>query len=320
MSGAVPQGEPEVGVVIVNWNNPEDTITCLDSLHDAQPRPGAVVLVDNASHDDSVARVQTWAKARDVGLSLTEPGNPETQFPQWLTLIRSPSNLGFAGGNNLGLMHLRRTKATHFLLLNNDATVARNYFSELDRGLRTSPEAGLVGGTIYHHPDRERVWYAGGREIPYRALVAHLYDVPESPAPIPTEFVTGCAMTISRMLLDRIGGLPECYFPGYSEDAEYSRRARDAGFQVLYAPKAIVYHKVGATAGHAKTSPSVLQAQVRHRVFYVRRTFRGFERLVALLYLAITKPGKALVEAVAGRPGMGMAVLRGTLEGFLRRV
>ena len=81
------------------------------------------------------------------------------------------------------------------------------------------------------------------------------YDVLESPVPIPTEFVTGCAMTISRRLLDRIGGLPECYFPGYSEDAEYSRRARDAGFQVLYAPKAIVYHKVGATAGHAKTSP-----------------------------------------------------------------
>ncbi len=306
--------------MVVNWNNPDDTIACLESLYDAHLRPAAVVLVDNASHDDSVARVQTWAKAREVGLSLTDTGNPANQSPKWLTVIRSPSNLGFAGGNNLGLAHLRRTKATHFLLLNNDATVAPNYFDELDRVLRTSPEAGLVGGTIYHHPDRDRVWYAGGREIPYRALVAHNYDVLESPVPIPTEFVTGCAMTISRVLLDRIGGLPECYFPGYSEDAEYSRRARYAGFQVLYAPKAIVYHKVGATAGHAQTSPSVLQTQVRHRVFYVRRTFRGFERVIALFYLAITKPGKALAEAMAGRPSMGMAVLRGTLEGFLRRV
>jgi GT2 family glycosyltransferase len=143
-----------------------------------------------------------------------------------------------------------------------------------------------------------------------------MYDVPESGTSIPTEFVTGCAMTISRELVHRIGTLPECYFPGYSEDAEYSRRARENGFQVLYAPKAVAYHKVGATAGHAKSSPRVLQIQVRHRVFYVRRSFHGLERFIALGYLAVTKPAKALLEVIAGRPRMAMAVLRGTVEGF----
>src|SRR6267378_739620 len=230
-----------VGVIVVNWNNPGDTISCLASLLDASPRASEVVLVDNGSEDDSVARIQRWVESQSLGISIVGRGGVPGQHPVWLTVIQSGSNLGFAGGNNLGIEYLRGTDATHFLLLNNDATVSQNYFTELNRVLRSSPTPGLVAGTIYHDPDRARVWYAGGREIPYRALVAHMHDVPESGTSIPTEFVTGCAMTISRELVEGIGTLPECYFPGYSEDAEYSRRAREHGFPVLYAPRAVAY-------------------------------------------------------------------------------
>jgi GT2 family glycosyltransferase len=263
-----------------------------------------IVVVDNASPDDSIATITTWARQFD--------------FP--VELVVAPSNLGFAGGNNLGLsLLLRDPGVTHFLLLNNDATVAPDFFDEIARALAVAPTAGLLTGTIYKSAEHDKVWYAGGREIRSRALIEHLEVVPSDAHPVPTEFVTGCVMLISRAAVTAIGLLADCYFPGYMEDAEYSLRARDAGFPVLYAPRVRAFHKIGASAGPASASPFITQAQVRHRVFYVRRNFVGLERAVALAYLAITKPGKALAETLAGRPQMGIAVLKGAFEGFVRK-
>jgi GT2 family glycosyltransferase len=236
-------------------------------------------------------------------------------------VIESDRNRGFSGGNNLGTDYLlRNTDATHWLLLNNDATVKEDFFAHIAGVVQATPSAGLITGTIYNDPERDRVWYAGGREIPYRALVEHVREVPCDGRPRATEFVTGCAMVLSSKLHEKIGSLPECYFPGYFEDAEYSRRARDAGFSLIYAPRATAYHKVGATADAAMESASILRVQMRHRVYYARRSFRGSERAIALAYLAITKPAEALVETLKGRPRLGWAVLGGTIEGFMNRV
>jgi len=313
---------PVLAAVVVNWNRPADTLACLESLHEARPRPSYVVVVDNGSIDDSVERIINWARQRGIEERVAPPGGEGAAYaPRWLTVIKSAENRGFSGGNNLGVDYLLgNTDSTHWLLLNNDATVKEDFLTHIAEVIRSTSDAGLITGTIYHDSDRQRVWYAGGREVPYRALVEHLHHVPDDGAAKPTGFVTGCAMVVSARLRERIGSLPECYFPGYSEDVEYSRRAREAGFSLIYAPLAVAYHKVGATAGAASESPSVLQAQMRHRVYYVRRNFRGLERQVALAYLAATKPAKALLETLKGRPRLGLAVLRGTIEGFMNRV
>lgn len=306
------------GVILVNWNGASDTIAALDSLRTSDPQPHYVVVVDNRSADDSLARLRAWANGFAPGF--TEQGADGRTAPSWFTLLTSDSNRGYAGGNNVGLRFLREcSDATHFLLLNNDATVAPDFFAHMDDALRARPEAGLLTGTIYEDPARDRVWYAGGRAIPLRALVAHELQVPAGGVPLPTEFVSGCVMLISRELLDRNGPLPECYFPLYSEDAEYSWRAAESGFPVLYAPRAVAWHKVGATVGPARGSPPVTRTQIRHRFFYVRRNFRGSRRALALAYLIATKPGRALVEAVRGRPRMAWAVIMGSVEGLTAR-
>lgn len=315
-----PQLKPPVlAPVVVNWNGAADTIACLESLWGAEPRPSRVVVVDNGSTDNSVGDIERWARA--TGIETTpRPEGATGRSGAWLTLIVAAANRGFAGGNNIGLEYLRReTDATHLLLLNNDATVAKDFFAELGRALEARPDAGLLTGTIFEHPARDRVWYAGGREIRSRALIAHLYDIPSGNEPIETEFVSGCVMLISRQALERIGPLAECYFPLYMEDAEYSVRVRRAGLPVLYAPAVKAYHKVGATVGKAETSPLITRAQVRHRVLYVRRNFPFAQRAVALSYLAVTKPVKALLETVSGRPKIGWAVFRGMIEGFAYR-
>ena len=314
-------GAPRVGVVVLNWNGLADTLECLDSLHAASPAPEVVVVVDNGSRDDSVAGVRAWA--RRAGLDLREVVGDERlaadERPQ-LVLVRLAENRGFAGGNNAGLRLLhRRRDVSHVLLLNNDAAVAPDYFGALAAALRAAPEAGLLSGTIYDHADRAKVWYAGGASLPRRALVLHHEVRPPGDAPLPTAFVTGCAMVVSRRALDTIGALPECYFPAYVEDAEYSLRAHEAGLPVLYAPAPVVYHKLGATAGRSDVSPFVAYLLARHRPFYVRRNLHGLTRLAAIAYLVATKPARAAVELLRGRPAMARAILAGTASGLLSR-
>jgi len=324
LGAAPPRAALAVGVAIVNWNRPQDTVECLDSLLQADPLPARVVVVDNGSADDSVARMEKWAEERGVPVDVERApdGAPGTDHrPPWLTVLASETNRGFSGGNNVALRWLAAdARLGHFLLLNNDATVAADFFAEVAAALREVPEAGLLSGTIYEFADRSRVWYAGGYEVPYRALVLHAYAVPASPAPVATEFICGCSMLISRDAYRALGPLPECYDPAYSEDAEYSIRARKRGMPLVYAPRAAVYHKVGATLGGSPfVVPRVAYLQNRNRVFYVRRNMRSWTRWIALSYLAITKPGRAVVEALAGRPAVAWAMLRGTATGFVSR-
>ena len=312
-----------IGVLVLNWNGYRDTIECLRSLVQALPPPGQIVVVDNASSDDSVGRLRQWAMDQGVPHEVVEaaaqhsPGDPEPARPL-VTFLLSDTNRGYAGGNNLGLRYLEGLSAiTHFLLFNNDATVAPDFFSEIAHALSVVPNAGLMTGTIFESAQPDRVWYAGGHFLPLRALVLHDYEIPSSPEPVATEFVSGCTMLISRDALRTVGPLAECYFPGYMEDAEYSYRVREAGYPVVYAPRATVYHKVGATVGPPSLSPHITYCMNRHRAFFVRRNLRGWVKLVGLGYLAITKPARALLESLGGRPRIGWAVLRGTLAGFL---
>lgn len=303
---------PEFGVVILNWNNAEDTLVCLTSLRSADPLPRYAVVVDNGSVDSSLADIRGWGREQNV--------TGEDGVRPWLTVIEAGANRGFAGGTNLGIRYLGNiSEVTHILLLNNDATITPRFFTDIANAIARCPDAGLIGPTILETGDGWDVWYAGGVEHPLRALYTHSYEVPGSDEPVPTDFVTGCAMVISRALLERIGPLAECYFPAYWEDGEYSFRARHAGFPVVYAPAARVYHKVGATVRAAGLDLVLARAKNRLRVFYVRRNYRGWTKVMACAYLAVTKPGRAAIEAIKGRPRLGLAILEGTFTGFISR-
>jgi GT2 family glycosyltransferase len=294
-------GRASVGVVVVNWNGLADTTTCLQSLAAAAPGPARIVVVDNGSTDGSLETLRA------------------SQADPRVSIIAAGSNRGFAGANNLGLVWLGEDPAiTHFLLLNNDATVHPAFFAQLAQALATAPDAAVMGPTIYVTARPGEVWYAGGHFVPLRALVVHEYSVPKHPGPVPTQFVTGCAMLISRRAWETLGPLPEAYFI-YLEDAEYSWRASAAGLRVLYAPAAIAYHAVGSAIRRSYASPWVERLKAYNRALFVRRNFSRWERWAALAYLVVTKPGRALIEVSRGRPAVGWAVLRGTAAGLLSK-
>lgn len=310
--------DPVFGVVLVNWNGADDTIVALESLLSATPRPDRVMVVDNGSSSESVTRLEHWATTTVPGFAYGDVGNDEARSADaWLTILCASTNLGFAGGNNVGLRGLAtQRQLTHFLLLNNDAIVASDYFAQLADALRAAPDAGIMGCTIFHFPDTERVWFAGGFEDRRRGVALHRYEVPSGSAPVPTEWVTGCAMLISRSLYDVIGGLAECYYPIYCEDSDYSLQARAIGATVMIAPRAYVYHKLGATVGMGEVVPRVAYWQTRHRVFCVRRNYSASERAVAISYLCIAKPVRAAIHVLRGQHAMAGAICRGLYHGL----
>jgi GT2 family glycosyltransferase len=293
-----------VGVAVVNLNARDDTLACLESLVAADPRPARVVVVDNASTDDSARAVGDWI-AYHAGAGFE--------------LLAADSNRGFAGANNLALARLADDPALgHFFLLNNDARVDPRCFAEIRLALAEQPAVGVLGTTIYAPGAPNRVWYAGGSIRKWTALGRHHDLVPQGgPGVVPTEFVSGCAMLIARPVWQALGPLPECYFI-YFEDAEYSLRAAAAGYQVGYAPRPVVWHLIaGAVRRGAVGAATTEYRFAKSRMLFARRNLRGAHRRVAIGYLVVVGLSKALLRTLRGRPVRAWTAFRGTVDGLL---
>jgi GT2 family glycosyltransferase len=218
--------EPRVSIVILNWNSYQVTLDCLLSLRKMDYRNFEVVLVDNGSVDGSPARLLE-------------------NVPE-IRLIRNATNLGFAGGCNVGMRDALRRGTDYVLLLNNDTIVAPDFLTQLVRVAGSDEKIGAVSPKIlfFDHPDRLN--YAGGEHRRWRLFpkvfgLRHLddgtYDKIRE-----VSFLTGCAFLIKAEVVRDIGVLEEVYFHFY-EDIEWSLRVLKAGYKTMYVPSAVIWHK-----------------------------------------------------------------------------
>ena len=213
--------------VVLNWNGGDDTLAALASLEEIP-----TVCVDNGSTDGSDLLV-------------------EQRFPK-VDLIRTGANLGFAGGNNVGIRHALEAGADVVLLLNNDAIAEPGLAVALDHALGARPDAGLLACKILFE-DGKRVQYAGAgfnKWLGYSGRVQT--DGPDELRDVAR--ADGAAMAVTRAAVDRAGLLDTELF-AYVEDVEWSLRLRRAGFAVVLVPGARVRHKgSAATGGRASTT------------------------------------------------------------------
>jgi GT2 family glycosyltransferase len=255
--------------VVLNWNGGDDTLAALESLRGIE-----TICVDNGSADGSDRAV--------------EEGFPEVE------LVRTGANLGFAGGNNVGIRRALERGADWVLLLNNDAVVEPGLREALERATVERPDAGLLGCQVLF-PDGETVQYAGavfrawlgysGRETGHGRTdrfdrldgVDRVVDV---------DRVDGAAMAVSRAAAERAGLLDEKLF-AYAEDVEWSLRARQAGFGVIFVPAARVRHTGSASTGGG-VSPTSLYYDTRNTIVVCERYrplppgLRALRRLVVV--------------------------------------
>jgi GT2 family glycosyltransferase len=222
---------PKVAVVVLNWNGWCDTQVCLRSLRELDYSNVSTYLVDNGSTDGSVERCKA-------------------EFP-WAAVIQNEENLGFAGGNNIGIRRALSDGADYVLLLNNDTVVEPTLLSHLVSAGEQSVRVGIVGPKIYYDSERRRIWFAGGRITP-PGRIGHYgwnqIDQGQCDEPREVDFITGCAMLIKRAVFERIGCLASEFFLLF-EETDFCVRARRHDFICWYEPRATLYHKVSASFG-----------------------------------------------------------------------
>jgi len=224
--------EPKVVIIVLNWNGRDLTLQCLHSLANLNYSNHSIVVVDNGSDDGSVDAVKEH-----------HPG---------VTIIENERNLRWAGGNNVGIEYALDHGADYTLLLNNDTVVDSEMVSELVKVAEKDDSAGILGPKIYYHDRLDLIWYAGGRISWWRGLIWHVgireQDRGQYDRITDVDYITGCAMMIRRAVVQQIGEI-DTDFIAYGEDVDFSLRANNAGYRLIYVPTAVMWHKVSAYWG-----------------------------------------------------------------------
>jgi GT2 family glycosyltransferase len=297
-----------VAVLLVNWNGWGDTLECLESLFRLEGLSLLVILCDNASDDNSLARFRDWADGRlnhcllNTGTlrTLTFPPVPKpipwVEYDQTeairgggehdvpFVLIKCDRNLGFAGGNNVGLRYLLARRGFDYVwLLNNDTVVMPSALSALVTKMESDPVYGICGSTLlrYHAPHRVQA-RGGGYYCKWIGLPWHLGQLGKSTDLVDERrverwinYVVGASMFVSMRFIEDIGLLNESYFL-FFEEVDWVLRSQGR-YRLAYAPASIVYHKVGSSIGTSsnpcKKSLICDWYAVRNRILFTRRFF-----------------------------------------------
>jgi GT2 family glycosyltransferase len=248
---------PQVTAVTLNWNRADDTLACLASLSEQSYPNLHLLVVDNGSTDDSVARI------RDA-------------FPD-VALLAHPHNSGFARGNNLGITQALEQDADYVFCLNNDTWLAPDTIDRLVTAAAQEPA--LLSPIIYYAEDPRRVWGLGGRFNRW-LLEAHeigrgQVDEGQWPDLLDVDFVPACGLLMPRSLLEDVGLFDERFFM-YYEDLDFCRRVQQAGWPIRALTRAKMWHKVSVSSG-GSDSPNERYWMARSSLLYFRKHARSWQ-------------------------------------------
>ena len=257
--------EKLLSIITVNYNGVKDTCELMESLP-LNDESLEVIVVDNASKEDEATVISQ-------------------QFPQ-VKVIRSKQNLGFAGGNNLGI---QAAKGKYLFFINND-TLLRPQTSDLGSlmsRLDSSPKIGMVCPKIRFSWGNQLIQYAGytplspitlrNQSIGYGEEEHGQYDSPH-----PTPYAHGAAMMIKREVIEKAGMMPECYFL-YYEELDWSIMIRRTGYEIWYEPACTIFHKESQATG--QLSPLKTYYITRNRLLFAKRNIPSPTKYLTYCYL-----------------------------------
>jgi len=266
--------ETNVAIIVLNWQGWQDTLECLDSLTNLiSPGLISIIVCDNGSEDESMAQILNWAQQHylpsEIGFFREIPAQPV-----WLpwVLIQTGANLGFAGGNNIGIRYALATQKCEYLwLLNNDTIVEAHALIRLCEYAACHPQYALIGSTLLDYYQREKVQCAGGcRYFPLLTIFRPvgggqpLEVVMQWPATVRLDYVAGAAMWLRAAVIPEVGVLNEEYFLFY-EELDYTQRLIRQGYQIGWCKHSLVYHKGSASVGNRREGN---QAKLQRANYY----------------------------------------------------
>lgn len=295
--------EPRVTAVVLNWNGLEDTLGCISSLREVIFEHLDILVVDNGS------RV---SPAREISDRWSD-----------VEVIELPSNLGYAGGNNVGIRRALASGADYVWILNNDTVVDRESLSQLVAAAERHPKAGVIGAKVLRTDRVDTLWVAWGTVTWRQSLIGLVgEDSPDSERfseECPVPWVPGCSLLFRRQALEAVGAFDEEFF-AYHEDVDWAARASAAGWSSVYCGKATVWHAVhGSSGGVAHYGGFRKYLSARNSVLYARKHGRPWQILWMIVCILATLPAQFARRLVRGEASGIWMKLRGWRDGFLAR-
>lgn len=284
-----------LSIITINYNGLKDTCELIESLP-LEDKSIEVIVVDNASAQDEATII-------------------EERYPQ-VKIIRSKKNLGFAGGNNLGI---KAAKGKYLFFLNND-TLLKPQTSDirsLISRLETSPKIGMVCPKIRFTWGNQLIQFAGYTPLTpitmrNKAIGCGEVDHGQFDTPHLTPYAHGAAMMIKREIIEKVGLMPECYFL-YYEELDWSMMIHRAGYDIWYEPACTVFHKESQTTG--QNSPLRTYYITRNRLLFAQRNQQAMAKYITYLYLiSIVAIRDILKYAFQQRWDLVRATIRGVVS------
>ena len=291
--------QSELSIILVNYNGLADTRECIESIQKHVKLSCEIIVVDNGSKNDEA--------------KLLQPEYPE------VICIRSEKNLGFAGGNNIGIKH---SKGKYILLLNNDTYIRDNSFEFMIQKLESNPDIGGVSPKIKFAFSPDTIQFAGFTalsEITLRNKGIGYGEKDKGQHNLSYEipYLHGAAMMIKRETIKKAGLMPEIYFL-YYEELDWSVRIKEAGYKLYYEPRCTVFHKESQSTG--KKSPLYYYYYTRNRLLFAYRNGNGLNKYLSIIYqitIALVKNNFSFL--LKGEFDIMKASLSGAFDFFLLR-
>ena len=286
--------ECNLSIISVNYNGLKDTCELIDSITFTDNME--VIVVDNGSFEDEAALISQ-------------------RYPQVKT-IRSDKNLGFAGGNNLGI---KAANGKYLFLINNDTIFKDFDIQSLIERLESSPSIGIVCPKIRFAWGNNLIQFAGykplskitvrNQAIGYGKEDKGQYDIPH-----PTPYAHGAAMLIKREVIEKVGLMPECYFL-YYEELDWSMMFLRAGYKIWYEPACTIYHKESQSTRQG--SPLRSYFMTRNRLLLVKRNWESFHKFFAYIYIiGLVIPRDIIKNIISGNMKHVKAIFAGFFDFF----
>jgi GT2 family glycosyltransferase len=284
---------PHISIILVNFNGWKDTIDCIKSLYKQTYNAFNLILVENGSTNESYHELSKWFNSDGndfLELELKENKTFDNDIVSGRTqnfFIKSKTNYGFAGGNNIGISLAEMTNSDFVMLLNNDTIVELNFLERLIDFKNKNPEYVAMTPQIRLFEPSNKIWNCGGKL--YFPLYRKYYYAGQDKENVPQKgfhditYVTGCALFFDHRIT---GYLTENFFFG-EEDIEFSKRAKDNRWKMACVFDSIIYHKVNGSIVLNKTSLNKVRLYYTNRFINLKNHYSWLMRSLAMMAFSI---------------------------------
>ena len=239
--------KPSIAVILVNWKKYNLTSNCIDSLNKSNYKNFKIILVDNEYSEKSLIDLRNKHKE--------------------LIVFKEKNNLGFAGGNNIGIRYALENDYDYIMLLNNDTEVKENFILPLVERIEKDHFLGAVQPLILNFSNKSIIWNAGGKLNKFLGLTSTRLNNNKLNSSIVfddyTDWISGCCILIKSEILTKVGLLDEKFF-NYYEDVDWSLRMKNLGYDLGFVKESIIYHHGSSSSKNKKTKEGVISSKIHY--------------------------------------------------------